>query len=598
MLNVLLKAYMFTRRKYLFPHNHSHIIFRERRFLMKRDRKSFVIFPCVVIILILLQARVVPSYAANGDKLWPSDGVPVVEATGDQKNFSAAPDGSGGVFVVWQSDANYDGVWNIYVQRLDADGDPVWPSPVLLSNPAQNAQKPGIVTSDDGYVIAAWISGTPGNVYAQRINSSGVLQWPAAVQLSTSCTASFGLDIAEGVNYGAFVVFTSGNARVVHIKSDGTLTTPGIDGIDLGASPVDSPVIDSYGVGAMNAFVAFSKSTAGNEDIVAQRIRRNMQFVGGEFIFFLDLPWGSTPVTISNDTRDERSPSIEVDSGQNAMIAWYGVDSAAVLSTQIRVQKIDFDGVCQWTNNGVVILNSSTAGGVPATWRSHVITTTVTTDDSGGAITAWNDWRNEPSSGGNDDIYAQRVFSAGTIAWSVNGVAVRSAAGTQRYPRIVSDGNGGGVVAWEDHVAFGPDIWAARLNGDSSKQWSKVIFQDGTPSDPGEEQREPQVVLDLVNNPCPPGSIVLWLDTRDTGGSYYDIYAQKVETTLDFPAGDFDYTGCENLRDFAIFSSAWLSTSGGTNWNAHCDISALADGVIDMLDLMVFAQEWLVCECQ
>ena len=70
-----------------------------------------------------------------------------------------------------------------------------------------------------------------------------------------------------------------------------------------------------------------------------------------------------------------------------------------------------------------------------------------------------------------------------------------------------------------------------------------------------------------------------------------------METTLDFPAGDFDYTDCENLNDFAVFSKAWLSASGGAGWNAHCDISSPADNVIDLLDLDAFAQEWLVCEC-
>jgi hypothetical protein len=563
---------------------------------MNHCNRQFIGLFCIFVELLILPNWAVPLYGANGDKLWPSDGVSVVQETGDQKNFDACPDGAGGTFVVWQSDADYDGIWNIYVQRLDADGNQVWASPVLLSNPAQNAQKPGIVASGSGRAIVAWISGVAGQIYAQRVNGDGSLSWMAAAQLSASCDITYGLDIAKGINEGAFVVFTSGNAHVVHVNFGGTLVNPGIGGMDLGAAPVDPPEIDSSGA-TVNAIVTFSKSTAGNENIVAQRVQRNSEFIPGQgWYYSLDLPWGNTPVTISNDSRDERSPLIAVDTSDNAVIVWYGVDPS--LSTQVRVQKINVNGVCQWTNNGVVILNSSTAGGVPSTWRSNGVDLTLIMDGGGGAIAAWNDWRNEPAAGGNCDIYAQRVYSAGTIAWPVNGVAVRSVAGTQRHPRMVSDGNGGGVVAWEDHVAFGPDIWAARLNGDGSKQWAKVIFQDGAPGDPGEDQREPQVVLDLANNPCPPGSIIIWLDTRYTGGDYYDIYAQKVETTLDFPAGDFDYTGCENFKDFAIFSRAWLSTSGGANWNAHCDISTVADDVVDMLDLYVFVQEWLVCECQ
>lgn len=563
---------------------------------MKQENPLFNSFFCIAALLILFQEAGPPLYAANGDLLWSSDGEVVVEETGDQKNFDACSDGAGGVFVVWQSDANYDELWNIYVQRLDADGEQVWASPVLLSNSGINAQKPAITASENGYAIAAWISGSsPGKVYAQRINSSGVLQWPAAVQLSNSCYIPHGLDMTEGLFNGAFVVFTATNVRVVHVHSDGTLTDPGIDGIDLGAVPIEPPVIDSTGVNAFNAIVAFSTTDAGGHDIVAQRVRRNMKLVGGELFLFLDLPWGSTPVTISNDSRDEGAYSIAVDSNNDAVIAWFGVDPTAALTSQIRVQKINLDGVCQWTADGVVVLNSSVDA-----WRTHAsaVSTTVISDGGGGAIAAWNDWRNEPSAGFSDDIYAQRVYSAGTIAWPVNGVAVRSIEGTQRYPKMTSDGNGGGVITWEDHTAFGADIHAARLNGDGSKQWSKIIIQDGDPwGDSGGRQENPQVVLDLSNNPCPPGSIILWLDTRVEGGDYYDILAQKVQTTLDFPAGDFDYTGCENLQDFAIFGRAWLSESGEANWNAHCDISAPVDGVIDLPDLAVFVQAWLSCEC-
>lgn len=562
---------------------------------MKPHEKYLMSLAVVIFGCVLLWVDSACVYGANGDKLWPSDGVAVVETTGDQKNFDVCSDGAGGVFVVWQSDANYDGLWNIYVQRMDANGNQVWASPVLLSNAGINAQKPAIAAPESGYAIAAWISGSPGKVYAQRIDSSGILQWASAVQLTNSCYIDHGLDMTEGVNNGAFVVFTATNVHVVHVHSDGTLTYPGIDGIDLGAVPVDPPVIDSIGVTSFGAFVTFNKSNAGNEDIVAQYIFRAMTYIPGQgFSFYLDLPWGDTPVTISDDAREEQAYSIAVDSNNNALIAWYGYVPTAALTSQIRVQKINPDGVCQWTADGVVVLSSSVAA-----WRTYAYTvsTTVISDGSGGAIAAWSDWRNEPSAGFSDDIYAQRVYSAGTIAWPVNGAAVRSQIGAQRLPKMVSDGNGGGVITWEDHTAFGPDIRAARLNSDSSQQWAKVIFQDGWPGNPGGRQENPQVVLDVVNNPCPPGSIILWLDTRTEEGDYYDILAQKVETTLNFPAGDFDYTGCEDLDDYVIFSRAWLSSSGGANWNAHCDISPTTDGVINLLDLAEFAKDWLLCEC-
>lgn len=48
------------------------------------------------------------------------------------------------------------------------------------------------------------------------------------------------------------------------------------------------------------------------------------------------------------------------------------------------------------------------------------------------------------------DIYAQRVDSSGTVMWPTNGVAVCAAANDQMYPQIVSDGAGGAIITWQD----------------------------------------------------------------------------------------------------------------------------------------------------
>src|SRR5438128_7384928 len=58
-------------------------------------------------------------------------------------------------------------------------------------------------------------------------------------------------------------------------------------------------------------------------------------------------------------------------------------------------------------------------------------------DGAGGAIIAWHDARS-----GNNDIYAQRVRASGAVdpAWPANGRALCTAADTQAWPQIISDG--------------------------------------------------------------------------------------------------------------------------------------------------------------
>jgi hypothetical protein len=85
-------------------------------------------------------------------------------------------------------------------------------------------------------------------------------------------------------------------------------------------------------------------------------------------------------------------------------------------------------------------------------------------DGVGGAIITWQDQRS-----GNptyDNIYAQRMNASGVPQWTLNGVVVCDALNEQLAPVIVSDGNSGAVIAWQDRVtslttAF--DIYANRI---------------------------------------------------------------------------------------------------------------------------------------
>ncbi len=58
--------------------------------------------------------------------------------------------------------------------------------------------------------------------------------------------------------------------------------------------------------------------------------------------------------------------------------------------------------------------------------------------------------------------------------------------------------------------------------------------------------------------------------------------------------GDFYRDGIVDFKDFAVFAAAWGSSPGDDNWNSACDISApTSDGIIDVLDLAEFCDDWL-----
>jgi hypothetical protein len=88
-------------------------------------------------------------------------------------------------------------------------------------------------------------------------------------------------------------------------------------------------------------------------------------------------------------------------------------------------------------------------------------------DGSGGAIIAWADFRSGPSNG---DIYAQRMSASGSVLWTLNGVAVTTAANNQLNLDLVSDGAGGAIIVWRDarNGIFNNDIYAQRINASGS----------------------------------------------------------------------------------------------------------------------------------
>ncbi|MBI1799059.1 MAG: hypothetical protein HYR73_05180, partial [Candidatus Eisenbacteria bacterium] len=66
---------------------------------------------------------------------------------------------------------------------------------------------------------------------------------------------------------------------------------------------------------------------------------------------------------------------------------------------------------------------------------------TIVSDGTGGAIVTWYDYRSRTGS----DIYAQHVLASGAVdpAWPADGRALCTAANSQQYPTIITDGAGG-----------------------------------------------------------------------------------------------------------------------------------------------------------
>jgi hypothetical protein len=110
------------------------------------------------------------------------------------------------------------------------------------------------------------------------------------------------------------------------------------------------------------------------------------------------------------------------------------------------------------------------AGGVPVcTGPLHERMLAAAPDGAGGLFVAWTDDRDGPEW----QIRAQRVSAYGALLWGEAGLVVGPNPALQVGPRLVPDGEGGVVVAWNDMRGLQPNVFAQRLSGEGVAQWTE-----------------------------------------------------------------------------------------------------------------------------
>lgn len=116
----------------------------------------------------------------------------------------------------------------------------------------------------------------------------------------------------------------------------------------------------------------------------------------------------------------------------------------------------------------------------------------------------------------------------GALAWSTDSATntpVAVVTGQQEFtaPHFLSDGAGGVFAAWADKRSGDYDIFAQRLDASGTALWpaNGVVVASVT-----KDQRYPQLVTDGAG-----GFIAGWEDKRDSGGSKFDVYAQRINAS-------------------------------------------------------------------
>ncbi|RJP82232.1 MAG: T9SS C-terminal target domain-containing protein [Candidatus Zixiibacteriota bacterium] len=524
------------------------------------------------IVFTALLCAVVLSTAPADPRMWdPPNGLNIRQGYQIEWQRAAEMDNQGNVIYVW-SDTRFEDR-DVYVQKVNANGQEVWTAGGLRVVLADYRQEdPALIHVGNGDFIIIWndYRNDPemGDIYAQKVNANGVLQWdPNGVLVSDGdlyTPADFRM-VADGSG-GTVILWKewkNGNEDIyaAHLLGDGTLD-PAWPADDLAvcsaAGAQVGMTMDTDGAGgAIVAWVDYRNNSWPNYlDLRAQRVTPQGTLAwgadgvvvcdaaenqespklcpdgqGGAFVVWADkrddsfydlyyqrlnaqgqkvyseAPQGR-PLMVLNWSA-QHSPRIVADGSGNAIVIWMD-DRASILVDDIYAQKINAGGTLLWNSNGVVVCND----------ESKQSEARLFADGAGNAICVWMDQRDGNES--YDNIFAQKINASGTMGWAAGGVPVCTATGFQSDP-LVRATSTHASIAWGDERTGSKGIWYQALNASGTPQ----LAANGDTLVWGWAGSAEFAELVKGSN----GRIFVFWEDQWKGSSAYAAYMQIVDTT-------------------------------------------------------------------
>lgn len=413
------------------------------------------------------------------------------------------PTGDGEVIVAWTSYRQGNSYQNLYVQKLDAAGEPQWEpdgTPVAPMPAGQEFFE--IVPDGYGGVIIAWEDYRYGKdkakLFGQRINLRGELLWgKEGIRLCTHPGPQHKPRLAPDNAGGFYLVwedersgFNEPDIYAQHIDLAGRSTWPE-DGL---------PVATANGV-QKNPRIA----TDGDHYlyIIWEDFRngRYWNLFSQKIGLRRDYSWTENGLDIFAGVEENHSNPALVPDGFGGILFVYQKWAENSRGFDIYRGRL--------TTNGLIEYHFATCYSIDD--QVNPVILRKGTD----AIVAWEDRRY-----GDWDIYAQKVrIKDGILIWDPNGMPVSRNEGEDRLPQVVTAANvDDQVVIWHHRQGEETFMFIQKINVAGGREWDDggVRFSGG----PGPET-DGAVAYDTDGNIW-----CTWADSREASGQY--CYVQKV----------------------------------------------------------------------
>lgn len=503
----------------------------------------------------------IQAFAPDGTTLWKKEGQRVAPTDQPQANPQLVTDYRGGCYLAWQQQEADSRHTDVYVQRINPNGRPLWgPGGLLLVKKNNSQQNPRLASTPGRGVHVLWEdfrSGERWQLYGQRISDDGRALW-----------RYFGEDLSGTLTSSQVVpkIAADGFGGLLCVYE---LSGPGNSGKDLhilrlnqaGRLAYNRPLREGYGnqhsavlfQKGGDLWAAWTDEQSGKPSVYLQKININ----DGQLAF------GPSGMQLARSSGAQTQPKIALAAlTGELLVSWLQQHEG---SAQLCLQKFNLSGQAMWGEpqaceevGAAGRLDYSLAGdergGSWLLWRTpsiddgrimlqkwhnsgqaidlvpwaavrptasshprleHIAAASGKHND---AYVAWEDYRTGKD---NADIYLQRVDEEGFPMWPVGGVPICRATGNQRLPRILPV-KGGVYLVWIDERTGGKaDLYMQFVGSDGQARWRQdgmlLCVADGS-----------QVGVSL----CAVGQdnmLVAWTDARAFQQYGFDVYAQRVD---------------------------------------------------------------------
>lgn len=374
----------------------------------------------------------------------------------------------------------------------------------ISSNPV-NQDLQQIVRTTDGNFVVVWADArneTDYDIYAQKINSLGVIQWTAngvPVATATGNQPYAGKISVTASNYGGTIIAwgdSRNNPEKVYIQkldADGAPEWTS-NGILLDSESINPVLLDD---GSGGAYVLWENNSGGDFDIYFTHIL-STGLLDGDF---------EPPIVLGTTGDNDYNAKIIKTETADLIITYETNDGVKKIITAV---KYDPDTATEvWASPTEIESASYDVG-------NH----DMVSDGNGGAYVAF-----EEQNGSDYNIYLQRIDSTGALDITGTGKSICNSTGSQTNPHLVSDNLGtpsGVIISWDDQrVGSYTDIYAQHIDGDLVSNWilnGKAI----SITNDNKSQSDNKIISNGAN-----GVIIIFVDNQ---GTFTDIRAQHLNS--------------------------------------------------------------------